>query len=107
MNIVAWVLLASPFAIALYADVGYPALLTLFSRRAPAETPTWTEWPVVTVVVPAYNEEKQIAGAIDALLEQDYPADRRQILILSDGSTDQTDAIVSSYAGRGVELLRM
>ncbi|MGH7676979.1 MAG: glycosyltransferase, partial [Gemmatimonadaceae bacterium] len=38
---------------------------------------------------------------------QDYPADRRQILVLSDASTDRTDEIVTSYASRGVELLRM
>jgi len=59
------------------------------------------------VVIPAYNEEKQIAGAIDALLAQDYPKDRLQILILSDASTDRTDEIVHTYASRGVELLRM
>jgi cellulose synthase/poly-beta-1,6-N-acetylglucosamine synthase-like glycosyltransferase len=63
--------------------------------------------PLVTIVVPAYNEEHQIRGAIDAMLAQDYPSDLRQILILSDASTDRTDDIVREYAGRGVELLRM
>ena len=106
MTAVAWVLVASPFAVALYAYVVYPALLTALGRRSGAAQ-AWTEWPQVTIIVPAYNEEKQIAGAIDALLAQDYPADRRQILVLSDGSTDQTDAIVTAYATRGVELLRM
>ena len=62
---------------------------------------------MVSIVIPAYNEEAQIGGAIEALLAQDYPADRRQILILSDASTDRTDEIVASYASRGVELLRM
>src|SRR6185503_19267768 len=107
MNVIAWVLVASPVAVALYAYVGYPALLAILGRRAPGAAPPWIELPRVTIIVPAYNEEKQIAGAIDALLAQDYPADRRQILILSDGSADQTDAIVSTYAARGVELLRM
>ena len=107
MNAVAWVLVASPFAVALYAYAAYPALLSILGRRSPAAAPPWNEWPLVTIVVPAYNEEKRIAGAIDALLAQDYPADKRQILILSDGSTDQTDSIVTGYASRGVELLRM
>ena len=64
-------------------------------------------FPSVSIVVPAYNEEAQIRGAIEALIGQDYPADRRQILILSDASTDRTDEIVREYEADGVELLRM
>jgi glycosyltransferase involved in cell wall biosynthesis len=59
------------------------------------------------VVIPAYNEETQIRGAIEAVLAQDYPADKIQLLILSDASTDRTDDIVREYGGRRVELLRM
>lgn len=103
----AWVFLASPFVAAVYAYAGYPAILSLIGRGRKPSSAVWEEWPVITVVVPAYNEEKRIAGAIDALLAQDYPADRRQILILSDGSTDRTDAIVGEYSARGVELVRM
>jgi len=66
-----------------------------------------SEWPLVSIVIPAYNEEKQIGGAIEALLAQDYPQDRRQILILSDASSDRTDEIVREYSHKGVELLRM
>src|SRR5262245_640595 len=62
---------------------------------------------MVSIVVPAYNEEAQIRGAIKALLAQDYPADRRQILILSDASHDRTDEIVAEHFSKGVELLRM
>src|SRR2546422_3899840 len=40
-------------------------------------------------------------------LRLDYPAERRQILVVSDASTDRTDAIVGEYASRGVELLRL
>src|SRR5262245_19597509 len=62
---------------------------------------------MVSIVVPAYNEEGQIRGAIESLLAQGYPADRRQILILSDASNDRTDEIVAEYLSEGVELLRM
>src|SRR2546425_560737 len=44
---------------------------------------------------------------LENLLQLDYPVDRRQILVLSDASTDRTDAMVSEYARRGVQLLRM
>ncbi|HET7188409.1 MAG TPA: glycosyltransferase [Gemmatimonadaceae bacterium] len=102
-----WILVALPIALILYAYALYPAILwTLAARRRPEPAPT-SELPLVSIVIPAYNEERQIRGAIEALIAQDYPADRRQILILSDASTDRTDEIVGEYAGRGVELLRM
>jgi cellulose synthase/poly-beta-1,6-N-acetylglucosamine synthase-like glycosyltransferase len=62
---------------------------------------------MVSIVVPSYNEEKAIRRTIESLLALDYPADRRQILIVSDASSDRTDDIVREYADRGVELLRL
>ena len=92
-----------------YAYAGYPALLWIVARarrrRAPFAEPA--EWPRVSITVPAYNEEGQIRGMIESLLAIDYPADRRQILVVSDASTDATDDIVREYAGRGVELLAL
>ena len=58
-------------------------------------------------MVPAYNEEHAIRRTIEALLGLDYPVDRRQILIVSDASSDGTDNVVREYAHRGVELLRL
>ena len=112
MRAVAFALLGLPVLIGLYAYALYPAILWLVSRTNRADDAAVTpedasDFPVVSIVVPAYNEEVQIRGAIEALLAQDYPADRRQILILSDASTDRTDDIVREYADRGVELLRM
>lgn len=109
MSTLAWILIALPIALAVYAYVVYPLLLAIIARRHHDDTsqPHSSSMPLVTIVVPAYNEEVQIRGAIESLLAQDYPAERRQILILSDASTDGTDAIVQEYASRGVELLRM
>lgn len=101
-------LVAIPVVLALYTYVGYPFLLWIASRFAKAAAPQHSAAePTVSVVIPAYNEEKQIAGAIDAVLAQDYPANLLQILVLSDASTDATDEVVRGYASRGVELLRM
>ena len=107
MMLAGWILTLLPVVTGFYTYVGYPALLWAMTRGRRAELPPPAEWPLVSIVVPAYNEERQIAGAIEALLAQDYPSDRRQILILSDASSDGTDNIVRSYAERGVELLRM
>ena len=102
-----WILVLLPVALLLYAYVLYPSILWIIVRgRARTQTPA-AKLPMVSIVVPAYNEEAQIRGAIKALLAQDYPADRRQILILSDASKDRTDEIVAEHFSMGVELLRM
>jgi cellulose synthase/poly-beta-1,6-N-acetylglucosamine synthase-like glycosyltransferase len=103
-----WILLLLPIALALYAYGAYPLILRLLPRSSSFRVQRSPQsWPIVSIVVPAYNEERQIRGAVEALLAQDYPADRRQIVILSDASTDRTDEIVLEYRDRGVELLRM
>ena len=97
-----------PFACFAYAYAGYPAILWLLARRrAPRHDAEPGSWPRVTVTVPAYNEERAIAATLDHILSLDYPADRRDVLVVSDASTDRTDEIVRSYADRGVRLLRM
>ncbi|HEU4642016.1 MAG TPA: glycosyltransferase [Gemmatimonadaceae bacterium] len=104
-------LVALPFVIFAYAYLVYPALLWIASRgtRAPSPDRDPEEWPFITIAVPAYNEERRIRPLIESLLAIDYPADRRQILIASDASTDGTDDIVREYAARGVgvELFRV
>jgi cellulose synthase/poly-beta-1,6-N-acetylglucosamine synthase-like glycosyltransferase len=101
--------LALGLGIAGYAYFAYPFLLKLLSllRPRPARVAEPAVWPSVSITVPAYNEERAIGATLDALLAIDYPADRRQILVVSDASSDRTDAIVRSYADRGVELLRV
>lgn len=113
MIIAGAILVSLPLVIGAYAYLLYPAVLRVMAARGARHSaragdfPATGTQPLVTVVVPAYNEEHQIRGTIEALLAQDYPADRRQMLILSDASTDRTDDIVREYEARGVELMRM
>lgn len=108
MNTIGWTLAALPVIAGLYAYAGYPLLLWIIARGRPLPlAEPRSAWPRVSVVVPAYNEEHQIGGALDALLAQNYPAGLLQIVVASDASTDATDRIVSDYAARGVELMRM
>jgi cellulose synthase/poly-beta-1,6-N-acetylglucosamine synthase-like glycosyltransferase len=92
-----------------YAYFVYPLLLKLAGvfRSPPAAPEAPSQWPLISIVVPAYNEAHAIGGTLESLLALDYPADRRQIVVLSDASTDGTDDIVRGFARRGVELLRM
>lgn len=109
MESIAVTLVAVPALVLAYTYVGYPLLLGVFAlfrpRRPAAAHPQ--RWPSISITLPAYNEEQQIRGVIENLLRLDYPADRRQILVVSDASTDATDAIVTEYGDRGVELLRV
>ena len=78
-----WLCLCLP----LFAYLGYPALLALyapFRHSAPAGAPQ--ELPRVSVIVAAYNEERNIVAKLRSLLDDDYPRERRQIIVASDGS---------------------
>jgi cellulose synthase/poly-beta-1,6-N-acetylglucosamine synthase-like glycosyltransferase len=57
-------------------------------------------WPMITVFIAAHNEEKVIAGCIEALLNTDYPTDRLKIIPVNDRSADGTGAIIDSYVAR-------
>ena len=63
--------------------------------------------PPISIIITAYNEEKRIAQKLDNTLAIDYPKENMEIIVVSDGSTDQTDEIVKSYNDRGVSLLRV
>src|SRR6185312_7823038 len=92
-----------------YSYAGYPAALwACKAMRTPrAAHANDGALPLITITIPVYNEAAVIAATLEAVLEVDYPAERRQIVVISDGSTDGTDAIVRRFASRGVELARM
>lgn len=54
-------------------------------------------YPTVTIIVPAWNEEKTLAATMDSLLALDYPKERLQIFIVDDGSTDRTYEVARTY----------
>ena len=57
-------------------------------------------WPMITVFIAAHNEEKVIAGCIEALLNTDYPAECLKIIPVNDRSKDATGVIIDSYVSR-------
>jgi cellulose synthase/poly-beta-1,6-N-acetylglucosamine synthase-like glycosyltransferase len=83
-----------------YVYVGYPLLLFLVSRVVNRRVAKAAITPTVTMVIAAYNEAPVIAGKLDNSLALDYPADKLDILVASDGSTDRTNAIVREYEAR-------
>jgi cellulose synthase/poly-beta-1,6-N-acetylglucosamine synthase-like glycosyltransferase len=89
-----------------YAYAGYPLLVYLVSRIAPKRVKRGAFEPKVTILITAYNEEKAIRQKLENTFLIDYPAEKLEILVASDGSTDKTDAIVKEFAARGVRLFR-
>ncbi len=84
-----------------YSYVLYPVLLNIFSIFCKKENDSSIpnhEWPMVSIVMAAYNEEKVIQKKLESILELDYPKDKLEVLIGSDHSTDKTDSIISEYA---------
>lgn len=101
------VLIAMPALCLVYAYALYPLMLRMLVPRAVAvDEQMPADWPSITIVLPVFNAASSIARTLEGVLAFDYPADRRQILVVSDGSTDGTDDVVAQFRERGVELLR-
>ena len=93
------------FFMIFYAYFGYPISLYFlnFIKTRPVKKKFFS--PSVSIIIAAYNEENNIYDKITNCLDIVYDADKLQIIVVSDGSTDNTNAIVQSFADRGVQLL--
>jgi len=89
-----------------YIYMGYPILVFLFSRIINKRVKKGNYEPEITILISAYNEENSIEGTIKNKLYLDYPKEKLEIIVISDGSTDKTDEIVKQYKQQGVRLLR-
>ncbi len=76
-------------------------LVTFLSEpaRERRSRPRATHTPKVAIIVPCWNEQNTIQGTVESLLALDYPAGKLQIVLVNDGSTDNTPAVMDSYAG--------
>jgi len=90
-----------------YTYVGYPAFIFVVAsirKHRPAD-PNY--YPFISVLIAAYNEESHIANKLRETLSLDYPAERIEVIVLSDCSSDSTDRIVHAFPDPRVRLLRM
>jgi cellulose synthase/poly-beta-1,6-N-acetylglucosamine synthase-like glycosyltransferase len=92
-------------AIIAYVYFGYPLLLAsgVLGRRRPVLKRRVC--PTISVIIPALNEEWVIEEKLQNVLALDYPRDRVEVLVGSDGSDDRTEDIVRLYAPQGVRLI--
>ena len=90
-----------------YTYLIYPVLLWLLAagRKMPEYAPLG-EWPEASLIIAAHNEEAVLRAKLENALAMDYPAERLDIIVVSDASNDGTDHIAAEFAERGVRLHR-
>lgn len=101
-EVIFWLSAAALF----YTYAGYPLLLALVSAVRPRRVRRGDFESTVSVIITAYNEERDLAAKLENTLALDYPTELLEIIVASDCSSDRTDDIVKEFAPRGVRLLR-
>jgi poly-beta-1,6-N-acetyl-D-glucosamine synthase len=81
-----------------YSYMGYPVWLWLRGRWSPRPVRRGSSLPSVSAVMVVRNEEAVIARKLENLMALDYPAEKLEIVVVSDGSSDRTPAILAGYA---------
>lgn len=88
-------------AVLVYAQVGYPLLARLAALCVRRRTPVPSgAKPRVSVIIPAYNEQRCLRAKLENTQDLEYPSDRLEIVVASDGSTDATVDIARSFEPR-------
>jgi cellulose synthase/poly-beta-1,6-N-acetylglucosamine synthase-like glycosyltransferase len=86
---------------------GYPLLLALLTKERQKLAERRIEEKTVSVVIAVRDGEPWIAQKLRSVLALDYPRDRMEIIVVSDGSEDHTDELVTGFAAQGVRLIRV
>jgi cellulose synthase/poly-beta-1,6-N-acetylglucosamine synthase-like glycosyltransferase len=106
LRLAAEILFWSSAAALLYTYVGYPLVLALVSALRPRAVSRAECALPVTVIITAYNEERDLRAKLENTLALDYPPELLEVIVASDCSTDRTDEIAGEFSARGVRLHR-
>lgn len=90
----------------IYTYLGYPLLVALVGTIRPRTQRRSAFEPAVSVIITAYNEERDLAAKLENTLALDYPRELLEIIVASDASSDRTDEIAREFASRGVRIYR-
>jgi cellulose synthase/poly-beta-1,6-N-acetylglucosamine synthase-like glycosyltransferase len=91
----------------IYTYVGYPLVTLIYSLFVKNLVNKQDIEPKVTFLITAYNEEKNVRQKLENTISLDYPKEKLEVMVASDGSTDKTDEIVKEFSDRGVILHRV
>jgi cellulose synthase/poly-beta-1,6-N-acetylglucosamine synthase-like glycosyltransferase len=102
----AWWLFWLSLGVIVYTYIGFPLLVIVRGVLRPRPIRRSDDFaPTVSIIIPAYNEAAVIARKLDNILALDYPYDRLEVIVASDGSDDGTVERVRPYVPKGVRLL--
>jgi len=90
-----------------YVYIGFPFIVVAGGKVLNRRVHKKEFFPTVSLIIPAYNEEEVIADRLDNALLLAYPEHALEIIVVSDGSSDKTEEIVTTYASKGVQLLSL
>jgi cellulose synthase/poly-beta-1,6-N-acetylglucosamine synthase-like glycosyltransferase len=106
LRLAAEVIFWSSAAALFYTYAGYPLLLGLVSTLRPQKVRRGEFVPTVSIIITAYNEERDLAAKLENTLALNYPRDLLEIIVASDCSTDRTDEITREFSAQSVRLCR-
>ncbi len=96
----------SSIFIILYIYFGYPIIIYLLTLLRNKEYTKYKYEPKISILISAYNEEADIENTIKNKLDLDYPKSKLEIIVVSDGSNDNTDDIIKRYVDSKVKYIR-
>jgi biofilm PGA synthesis N-glycosyltransferase PgaC len=104
--VIAWSGLVFSLLLIAYPFLGYTLLLFLRARYRPKPILRHEIEPSLTVVIAAHNEERIIRRKLDNIFASDYPGDKIEVIVVSDGSTDLTNEILSTYSDSRLRAIK-
>ncbi len=99
--ILIWFMIAYQFALTLFGYINY---LKSFREKKSVDASRF-ECPSCTIMIPAHNEATVIGKTVEAMLNLEYPRDKLTIMVINDGSKDETASIVRQLASRSSQIV--
>jgi len=99
--ILIWFMIAYQFALTLFGYINY---LKSFREKKSIDASEFY-FPSCTIMIPAHNEAKVIGKTVEAMLNLEYPKGKLKIMVINDGSEDETESIVQQFASRHSQVV--
>jgi len=90
-----------------YILVGYPLLLALAARLRARPVRRGAYEPSISIIIAVHNGAQWLEAKLHSVLALDYPREKMEVVVVSDGSTDHSEAIARQFEGQGVRLVKV
>lgn len=99
--ILIWFMIAYQFVLTLFGYINY---LKSFREKKSIDASEF-DFPSCTIMIPAHNEARVIGKTVEAMLNLEYPKGKLKIMVINDGSEDETESIVQQFASRHSQVV--